>query len=255
MVNHLSEKEIQYGFNHIHNFPKDIKKVVELSEYNGEIALTINCTQLDENYKPKDKKRIVSEWIDFLTHNPDTFSELRFGTRVSQELFNAVCQQKNLKKLHIKWGVYPDISKISNLTQLECLHLGSGVSIESIEPISKLGNLVALYVENYQKIDDYSLLSNLKKLESLSINGDFAAPRILNIKSLDFLKDMPQLRFLCLLTTRVKSKDYTPVLELKNLEHLTLNSTKEVKELYDDLVKLPKLKYGFLKDYPEAYKE
>lgn len=255
MGNHLSKKEIQYGFNHIHNFPKDIKKVVELSEYNGENALTINCTQLDDNYKPKDKKRIVNEWIDFLTNNPDTFSELRFGTRMSQELFNAVCQQKNLKKLHIKWGVYPDISKISNLTHLQHLRLGSGVSIESIEPISKLENLLALSVENYQKVDDYSLFSNLKKLESLSIEGDFASPRILNIKSLDFLKEMPQLRFLRLLTTRVKSKDYTPVLELKNLEHLTLNSTKEVKELYDDLVKLPKLKYGFLKASPEAYKE
>lgn len=255
MGNHLSKKEIQYGFNHIHNFPKDIKKVVELSEYNGENALTINCTQLDDNYKPKDKKRIVNEWIDFLSNNPDTFSELRFGTRMSQELFNAVCQQKNLKKLHIKWGVYPDISKISNLTHLQYLRLGSGVSIESIEPISKLENLLALSVENYQKVDDYSLFSNLKKLESLSIEGDFASPRILNIKSLDFLKEMPQLRFLRLLTTRIKSKDYTPVLELKNLEHLTLNSTKEVKELYDDLVKLPKLKYGLLKDCPEAYKE
>lgn len=250
----LNENQIRYGFNHIHNYPKDIKKLVEFSEYNGENALTINCTQLDEDYKPKDKKRIVNEWIEFFIKNPDKFLELRFGTRVSQELFNAICTQKNLKKLHIKWGVYPDISKISNLTNLEYLHLGSGAGIKSIEAISKLKNLVALSVENYQKIDDYSPFANLKKLESLSIEGDFAAPRILNIKSLDFLKDMPQLRFLRLLTTRVKSKDYTPILELKNLEHLTLNAVKEVKELYDDLIKLPKLKYGFLKESPKAYK-
>ena len=36
-----------------------------------------------------------------------------------QELFNAVCEQKNLKRLYIKWGAYPDISAISKLQELE----------------------------------------------------------------------------------------------------------------------------------------
>ena len=32
-----------------------------------------------------------------------------------EDLFDAVCAQRRLKKLHIKWGAYPDISKLENL--------------------------------------------------------------------------------------------------------------------------------------------
>ncbi len=53
---------------------------------------------------------------------------------------------------------------------------------------------------------------------------------------------MPQLQFLKLLTFRLQSKDYLPILELKNLEHLTLRSNREVKNVYSDLMKLPNLK-------------
>ncbi|ESL02157.1 hypothetical protein GCWU000282_02291 [Catonella morbi ATCC 51271] len=49
------------------------------------------------------------------------------------------------------------------------MQLGSGSSVDSIESITELKNLVALSVENFQKIEDYSLLTKLKNLESLSI--------------------------------------------------------------------------------------
>ena len=172
-----------------------------------------------------------------------------------QELFDAVCSQKNLKKSYIKWGVYPDISKISNLVNLEFLHLGSGSSVGSIEPISKLENLVALTVENFQKILDYTPLTNLKKLESLTIEGDSFAPKNIHIDSIDFLKDMKQLRFFRFFTSVVKSKDYTPLLSLENIEHLSIKPSKEVNELYDEILKLPKLKYGTIVFNPEFYKK
>ena len=181
----------------------------------GVDKLIINCTQLDEGYSAKDKKRIWLEWCDFLVNNPDTFTELVFCTRMPQELFNAVCAQQKLKNLHIKWGVYPDISKLENLQALEYLSIGSGRSVASIEPISKLANLVALSIENFQKIDDYSPLANLKKLESLSLEGDFASPKILNVQSLGFLRHMQQ--------------------------------------LYPQLIKLPKLKYGSVLEQPALY--
>ena len=44
-----------------------------------------------------------------------------FCTRMPQELFDAVCAQRRLKRLHIKWGVYPDILKLENLQELEYL--------------------------------------------------------------------------------------------------------------------------------------
>ena len=256
----LTEKQIEYGFDYFHKDEPQDKWVIEVSEYNGEKALTINCTQLGDSFTPeyktaKEKNRVVQEWCDFLQKNTTAFTELAFGTRMPQKLFDAVCAQKNLKKLHIKWGVYPDISKIGNLTNLEYLHLGSGASVESIEPIAKLKNLVALSIENFQKINDYSPLTNLKKLESLSIEGDCFAPKNIHVNSFDFLNDMKQLRYFNFLAGILKSKDYTPVLSLENIEHLTLRPTKELKNLYNEIIKLPKLKYGLLVNKPELYKK
>ena len=254
----LTEKQIEYGFDYFHKDEPQDKWVIEVSEYNGEKALTINCTQLGDSFTPeyktaKEKNRVVQEWCDFLQKNTTAFTELTFGTRMPQKLFDAVCAQKNLKKLHIKWGVYPDISRIKNLTNLEYLHLGSGASVESIEPIAKLKNLVALSIENFQKINDYSPLTNLKNLESLSIEGDCFAPKNIHVNSFDFLNDMKQLRYFNFLAGILKSKDYTPILNLENIEHLTLKPSKELKDLYGEIRKLPKLKYGSLVDKPELY--
>ncbi len=249
------EKGLEYWF--INESPE--KSVVELAEYSGEKELTINCTQLDgypydPKYKSaKEKKRVLSEWCEFLTENPHAFTELRFGTRMPQELFNAVCEQKNLKRLSIKWGVYPDISAISKLQELEHLHIGSGAGVLSVEPLAELKNLVMLSVENFQKINDYSALVALENLELLSIEGDVWGSQYIHIDSLDFLRKMKQLRSFTLTTVRVKSKDYTPILELENIENLLIESRKEVKMIYNQLIKLPKLKYGLLVEHPELY--
>lgn len=42
--------------------------MVEVSEYDGEDKLMINCTQLDEDYSAKDKRLILQEWGDFLVN-------------------------------------------------------------------------------------------------------------------------------------------------------------------------------------------
>ena len=255
----LNEKQIKFGFNYYHKDESYPKAIVELSQYNGESSATINCTQLGNSFIPKfdttkKKKSILLEWCDFLSSNTTAFTELRFGTRMPQELFNAVCCQKNLKELHIKWGSYPDISMLKNLSSLEYLHIGPGASVQSIEPIATLKKLIALSVENFQKITDYSQLIQLKKLESLSIDGDGMSPKYIHVDSLDFLTSMQQLRFFKLLTTRVRSKDISPILSLINVEHLTLGSNiKEVKAIYNSIIKLPRLKYGLIVEKPEIY--
>lgn len=252
----LNDKQIEYGFNYYFKEENDkIKSVVELSEYNGEEKLTINCTQLDDSFTPQDKKRVVLEWCDFLQENPTAFTELHFCSRMPQELFDAVCNQKRLKQLDIKWGAYKDISAIEKLTNIELLHIGSGAGVESIKPLSKLKNIIALSVENFQKITNYDDLSQLTTLESLSIEGNGLGPQYIKIDNIDFVSKLPQLRFFRLLTERLQSKDYTPILELKNLEHLTLSSNREVSKLYNELIKLPKLKWGLLKNRPELYEK
>lgn len=255
----LTQKQIQYGFDYYHRDDPQPKSIIEVSQYQDESVLTINCTQLGDSFTPqykasKEKKRVLQEWCDFLCENPTAFEELSFGTRMPQVLFGAVCAQKRLKKLHIKWGVYPNISRLANLQNLEYLHIGSGAGVQDIEPIASLSNLVALSVENFQKINDYSIFSKLEKIESLSIEGDGLGPQYIQVDSLDFLRNMPQLRFFRFLTARLKSKDMTPLLALINAEHLTLRSSKEVKAIYEQLSTLPKLKYGLLVERPDLYR-
>ncbi|MDG6894146.1 hypothetical protein [Volucribacter amazonae] len=257
----LNDRQIKYGFNYyIKEEQEKIKTVVELSEYNGENILSIGCTQLDywikkHNKKEKDKKRILNDWCTFLEQNPTAFTELYFHSRMPQKLFDAVCHQKQLKRLEIKWGAYKDISAIENLENIELLCIGSGASVESIEPLSKLKSIIALSVENFQKITNYDVLVKLNHLESLSISGNDMTPQYIKIDNIDFLRNLPQLRFFTLLTERLQNKDYTPILELKNLEHLTLSNNREVSKLYHELIKLPKLKWGLLKSNPKLYEK
>ena len=77
----LTEKQIKYGFDYYHKDDARPKSVVEVSEYDGEDKLIINCTQLDEGYSAKDKKRIWLEWCDFLV--------------IIQTLLQSLCLYKN----------------------------------------------------------------------------------------------------------------------------------------------------------------
>src|SRR6476469_8796092 len=111
----LTEDQIRYGINHAKCSDPTQRRVVELAEHQGESKLTINCTQLGGTFTPqfasaKEKKRILREWCDHLTANPTSFTSLAFGTRMPQELLDAVCHQRALAKLEIKWGAYDDLS-------------------------------------------------------------------------------------------------------------------------------------------------
>ena len=252
----LTQRQLKDG---IQSFYPQYKRVVEIAEYSGERELTINCTQLEGRIDPrfssaKEKRRVLSEWCGFLTENPVAFTGLAFGTRMPQELFNAVCHQKNLKSLYIKWGVYPDISAIANLEKLERLHIGSGSGVLDIAPLARLKGLTTLSVENFQKIKDYRPLTALQELELLCIEGDGLSPHYIHIDSLGFLRDMKGLRAFSLATARVSDKDYTPLLELEMLEALWLSPCKEVKAIYDRLRALPKLKYGSLVEHAGLFR-
>lgn len=255
----LTEQEIQYGFDHGTNSGKGVDTVVELAELRGQTRLVINCTQLGDSFtphlaSPREKKRVLAEWCDHLRSHPTAFTELWFGTRVPQELFEAVCHQKHLTRLHLKWGAYEDLSAIERLGDLRYLQIGSGARVKAIAPLTKLQKLMALAIENFQKVSDYKSLAKIGTLESLAIEGDGLGPQTLKIASLDFLRAMPRLRHFRLLTARLQSKDFRPLLDLRQLEHLSLPSSPEVKNLYDLLLGLPLLRWGLLKERPDLFR-
>ena len=110
-------------------------------------------------------------------------------------------------------------------------------------------------MENFQKISDYSALSNLQNLKSLEISGDGLSPKFIHIESLEFLRQMPGLTSLVILVARLKSKDYSPILSLKSITHLSLPPQHALFGLFDELSALPNLKTGLLKERAEIYKK
>ena len=204
----LTKKQIEHGyFNDIGGFPPlnetedRTNFAVKVEDYNGQKTLCICCTQLDAyGYNEREKKRVLAEWIDFLQANKHAFTALHFNSRVPQALFDAACCQENLEELRFKWGVYSDIAAIENLHNLKFLYIGSCPSVKEITPLIKLKKLVVLFAQNFNKIEDYSSLVLLNRLEQLIISGPTLGTT--PIKDFEFLRQMPNLlSFWCPNTT------------------------------------------------------
>ncbi|MCL2167429.1 MAG: leucine-rich repeat domain-containing protein [Clostridiales bacterium] len=192
--------------------------IQELSEYKGEERICVSCTQLAgkeyakilsdiQTYSERDKKRILAEWIDFLQTNPKALKAIHFRSHVPQRLFDAACCQENLEELHFKWGNYTDLSALENLKKLKYLYLGAGSGIQDITPLSRLDTLIVLHVVNLKRIEDYSPLTALPRLEQLVISGPNLGKT--PIKDLDFLIDMKSLLSFWRPGTTLRKK-YTP---------------------------------------------
>ncbi|MDF2843734.1 MAG: hypothetical protein K0R00_2160 [Herbinix sp.] len=200
----LTENQIKnLYFKDIGGFPSK-KSMIELKDYQGENKVSIFCTQLDYIYSEREKKRILVEWIDFLSTNTKAFKSLHFNSRVPQKLFDAACCQEDLEELRFKWGAYKDLSKLKKLDKLKYLYIGSGASVQDITCLGSLDNLIVLQVENFKKIEDYTPLISLNKLEQLVISGPILGNT--PIKDLDFLYKMKNLVSLWLPNTTLRRK-------------------------------------------------
>lgn len=210
----LTEKQIKELYFQLIGGLPPMEIVKEVKDYKGESHLCIACTQLDyDGYSEREKKRVLAEWIDFLQTNTKSFKTLHFNSRVPQTLFDAACCQENLEELRFKWGAYSDLSGLESLKKLKFLYIGSGASVRDITILGNMKNLIVLYVENFKRIEDYSPLTALDKLEQLVISG----PTLGNtpIKDLEFLREMQSLVSIWIPNTTLRRK-YTSE-ELANL--------------------------------------
>lgn len=200
----LTEEQLKrMYFKMIGGFPSG-KITKEVKDYKGETHLCVACTQLDYHYSERDKKRILSEWIDFFRTNTKELKALHFNSRVPQTLFDAACCQENLEELRFKWGAYSDLSALEKLSKLKFLYIGSGAGVRDITSLGKLKNLIVLYVENFKRVDDYSPLKDLDQLEQLVISGPILGNT--SIKDLEFLREMQSLLSISLTNTSIREK-------------------------------------------------
>ncbi len=199
-------------------------------DYNGEEEIILACTQRGDLTSYQQQKE-VNKWCDFFINEQTNIKKIWITTRISQKIFDAICQQEQIEGVWIKWGAYKDIASIENLTNLQYLHLGGGAQIDNLNAIKALKKLKAFETKSLYKIKDYSFLQELSELEDLSLSGDpFSALKKINIQSLDFLNYLPNIVRLDLCMMKLEDEDYKPILNLPKLKYLHLPNDKSLEK-------------------------
>lgn len=233
----LKEGKSFFFINKEGNFPPDSKTYP--SDYKNEQRLGLWITQL--NVSNKEQKRIIDEWVDLLP----TLDQLRFlwvHSRVSQRIFDAVCENTNIESLYIKWSGIKSIDNIANLTRLRYLRIGSSSQIESLAALEKLPSLEVLEIENTGRIADYDFLAGLRQLKALGVSGSMWTT--LKINSLAPIKSLNKLIWLDLANTKLLDNNFSYLHNLKELTTLYLPLWYP-RQVYKDIFKaLPHLKHG-----------
>ena len=124
-----------------------------------------------------------------------------------------------------------------NLAKVESLTLGRtilGKDVYDLTPLESLPNLRMLSMSRQQKIDDFTPLAKLSKLDQLDLSGC----GISDLKPLADLKNLTQLRL-----SQNKIADLSPLTGLTKLNHLTLTDNKLTNEQLTHLSKLENLKF------------
>ena len=208
-------------------------------EYRGNERLNLICTQLDVS--PYQQKKTTEAWCDLLPQLSGVRT-LWFKSRVSQPLFEAACQMKNLEGLYVKWSGIKSIASISKLKKLKYLSIGSSAQVESIEPLRQMTELQVLEIENFKQIRRLDPVAELTKLEFLSICGSTWTEQV--VESLAPLRTLTNLKYLNLVALRSLDKSLRPVGDLKSLVTLRTSWRWTVREFEYLRDNLPSLRYG-----------
>ena len=208
--------------------------LTEASDYDGQPAIAVACTQLGSRYTPARAKRIVDEWIELLG-GPTPVADLQFTTRTPKRLFAALSGQPQLTRLQVKWGDYADLTPIAAMTHLRSLELRGASAVTDLRPLKSLDDLEVLALEGFRPIADPSPLASLHGLRELELGGNWMTPRNGHIATISFMRELRQLEELLLHTLIVDDLDYSPLLELPSLRGVRVMKVRGMRPDHDEL--------------------
>ncbi|PWJ24337.1 hypothetical protein ATK17_0425 [Branchiibius hedensis] len=208
--------------------------LIEASEYEGQPAIVVACSQLGSRYTPARAKKIVEEWIELLG-GPMPLVDLEFTTRTPKRVFAALSGQPQLTRLAVKWGDYADLRPIAAMTQLRSLELRGASAVTDLRPLMGLDRLEVLAVEGFRSIAEPSPLVSLHGLRELELGGDWMTPRNGHIATIGFMRELRHLEELLLHTLIVDDLDYGPLLELPSLRAVRVMKVRGMRPNHDEL--------------------
>lgn len=204
------------------------------SDYNGEEAIYVEATQSDD-LTATQMKKLVQAWMEFFESGPSPVKSLEFITRTPRRLFETLTHQTQLEYLKVKWGDYSDLSPIMNMPNLNTLKFQSAPAVKNLEPLA--GNIAirTLEINGLRDAHDMAPIGTMTALRTLHLGGDGNSLRIAHIDSLDFIHNLPQLEDLLLQGLIVDSKDYGPLLTLKNLKNSWVMESRGMRPKIEEL--------------------
>lgn len=205
----MKKTPITASLNIYDNFVRDLRFNNEypfiryIEDYDNQEVIKLSISQ-HQGLSSYQQNKLTNDWIKYLSDNVLNVKEMQVCTPLSQKSFEAICNQSNLESLRIKWFRGKDISPITKLRNLKKLFIESAPSIEDISPISSMDNLEVLILGNTKRVFDYSCLKRLKQLKVLGICAyQTSVNSTISMKSDDFLKEMPSLKYIDLSDVRI----------------------------------------------------
>lgn len=162
-------------------------------------------------------------------------------SKVSQKIFDSICEMENLEGLWIKWSGIKSINNISKLKELKHFHLGSSSQVEDISVLGDMKNLVTLETEQLNKIVDFSVIGKLTQLQGLGIDGSIWTAQ--KLENIEFTSSLQALKYLTLTNTQMEQKSFDPLLKLQNLERFNCSWNYPETE-FEKLKTIKSLKFG-----------
>lgn len=217
----------------------DFPRVQDPSEYQGESAIKLVCTQTDlSSYK---QTKLVHAWVELLpTLN---LTHLWFASKVNQDLFDAACEIPTLESLNVKWSSINRLDGIAKTKSLATFILGSSPQVESIECLAGLDKITALTLENLKDIQDLSPLTPLKSLKVLSFGGSIWTTQ--KVSSLQPLGELNKIEEIWVQNLRAKNMDLSCLHHLTSLKKFMCAMWWDKEQMIELKKAIPGLEFGW----------
>lgn len=184
-------------------------------DFGGGNRLCIAPTQT--NLSARAQKQLVERWCQFLP-TLEGVRHIWFTSKVSQDLFEAACNVRDLEGLYVKWSSINSLTSLRAARALKYVHIGSSPAITDLTPISKLVQLNWLELDNLKTISDLTPLQVLSNLDGLGFTG--AEGRHHTVTSFAPLAKLSRLRWLHLGSIHTQDNSLRALGTLKNLRWL-----------------------------------
>ncbi|WP_144680209.1 leucine-rich repeat domain-containing protein [Bacillus altitudinis] len=167
--------------------------------------------------------------------------------KVSQKEFNTILSLVNPKMLYIRELRVEDLSIISSLQDVEVLALEWNTKAQSLWDLSKNTSLKSLSLTDFSKLNDIAPLQKNTGLEWLQLSGGIW--NTLNLNTLQPLRNLKNLKYLCLSNIKVKDESLEPISALEGLKELDISNQFPTEEYARLSVTLPNTKCDRLAPY------